>query len=46
MLNVQVVEMEADVLKTLDYEVGNPTIKTFLRSVLENKSPSGPSNLM
>lgn len=30
-LNYQVVEMEADVLKTLNYEMGNPTIKTFLR---------------
>ena len=25
--------MEVDVLKSLDYEVGNPTIKTFLRLV-------------
>jgi len=31
--NKKVVEMEADVLKTLNYEVGNPTIKTFLRLV-------------
>ncbi|KAJ8453290.1 hypothetical protein Cgig2_008174 [Carnegiea gigantea] len=27
----EVVQMEADVLKTLNYEMGNPTIKTFLR---------------
>ncbi|CAO2833944.1 unnamed protein product [Amaranthus hypochondriacus] len=27
----EVVDMEADVLKTLNYEMGNPTLKTFLR---------------
>ncbi|KAL2895093.1 putative cyclin-A3-1 [Bienertia sinuspersici] len=27
----EVVEMEADVLRTLNYEMGNPTVKTFLR---------------
>lgn len=28
---VQVVKMEADILKSLNFEMGNPTIKTFLR---------------
>lgn len=28
---VKVVKMEADILKSLSFEVGNPTIKTFLR---------------
>jgi cyclin-A len=27
----EVVKMEADVLKFLKFEIGNPTIKTFLR---------------
>ncbi|PKI45906.1 hypothetical protein CRG98_033705 [Punica granatum] len=27
----EVVKMEADILKALKFEVGNPTIKTFLR---------------
>ncbi|KAI3802421.1 hypothetical protein L1987_30553 [Smallanthus sonchifolius] len=27
----EVVKMEADVLKTLNFEMGNPTVKTFLR---------------
>ncbi|KAL9240871.1 hypothetical protein vseg_015043 [Gypsophila vaccaria] len=27
----EVVDMEADVLKSLNYEMGNPTVKTFLR---------------
>lgn len=25
--------MEADILKSLDFEMGNPTVKTFLRQV-------------
>jgi cyclin A len=28
---VKVVKMEADILKSLKFEVGNPTIKTLLR---------------
>jgi hypothetical protein len=28
---VKVVKMEADILKSLKFEMGNPTIKTFLR---------------
>lgn len=27
----EVVKMEADVLKSLRFEMGNPTVKTFLR---------------
>ena len=30
-MNMKVVKMEADILKTLNFEMGNPTIKTFLR---------------
>ncbi|KAG7037777.1 Cyclin-A3-4, partial [Cucurbita argyrosperma subsp. argyrosperma] len=29
----EVVEMEADILKSLEFELGSPTIKTFLRQV-------------
>ena len=29
----EVVKMEADVLKSLKFEMGNPTVKTFLRLV-------------
>lgn len=29
--NAQVVNMERDVLKFLNFEIGNPTAKTFLR---------------
>lgn len=29
----EVVKMEADVLKSLKFEMGNPTLKTFLRLV-------------
>ena len=28
---VKVVKMEADILKSLKFEMGNPTVKTFLR---------------
>lgn len=28
-----VIKMEADVLKSLNFEMGNPTVKTFLRSI-------------
>ncbi|KAK4277432.1 hypothetical protein QN277_015432 [Acacia crassicarpa] len=31
----EVVEMEADVLKSLNFEVGNPTVNTFLRRFAE-----------
>ena len=31
---VKVVKMEADILKSLKFEMGNPTIKTFLRYFL------------
>lgn len=27
----EVVKMESDILKLLEFEMGNPTIKTFLR---------------
>lgn len=30
--NKDIVKMEADVLKSLNFEMGNPTAKTFLRS--------------
>lgn len=29
--NVQVVEMEKDILKFINFEVSNPTTKTFIR---------------
>ncbi|XP_057429736.1 cyclin-A3-4-like isoform X2 [Lotus japonicus] len=29
--NEEVLKMEADILKSLDFEMGNPTVKTFLR---------------
>jgi len=32
-LILKVVEMEADILKSLEFELGDPTIKTFLRQV-------------
>ncbi|XP_071689529.1 G2/mitotic-specific cyclin C13-1-like [Rutidosis leptorrhynchoides] len=31
----EVVKMEADVLKTLKFEMGNPTVKTFLRQFIK-----------
>lgn len=33
----EVVKMEADVLKSLKFEMGNPTVKTFLRLVRTTK---------
>lgn len=32
-LFLKVVEMEADILKALKFELGGPTVKTFLRHV-------------
>lgn len=31
LLSFQVLEMEADILKTLEFDTANPTVKTFLR---------------
>jgi hypothetical protein len=31
LLSMQILEMEIDILKTLNFDMGNPTIKTFLR---------------
>ncbi|KAI0511359.1 hypothetical protein KFK09_011989 [Dendrobium nobile] len=44
----QVVEMESDILKFLNFEMGNPTIKTFLRRFLKASLEDGenPSLLL
>lgn len=38
----EVVKMEADVLKSLKFEMGNPTVKTFLRYIHYQQTISAP----